>query len=233
MPRSLSRFSLLICLLFIASSLAGAASRDRGLPHRYLPGSLDGNPAMLDNTFDGRTWAAWAYRNGIEYDLAVSIRGEDGFWTEPDFFGRGDGVHQEEPSLVVDREGTVYLAYSERPTGRIMLTWFQRGAAGWSMPVELSAPDVRAVSPALRVVGDRLVVAFRSGRALTILDFPVVGELMGTAIFNDGPDPVESREPIADADQAEEDPNEDDPEYSPFEATSGTGGGGPAPSTEN
>jgi hypothetical protein len=196
---------LVIAALAAAPALAGP-TRGRDLPHRYLPNSLDGRLEQITSPYDGRAWAAWSYRNGGEYDVAVSFRDEMGFWSEPLLLGEDDGRDQSDPVLAADIDGTVYMAYAERSPDRIMLTWRLEGTDLWSNPTPLTANGLRAKDPALRIVGDRLVVAFRSGRGLVILDMPLVDPVMDTDIFNDGPDPIDVRPP---EDEDDEDDNID------------------------
>jgi len=193
MRKPLSLTVLICCLAMLASSLAFAGPRGRDLPQRYVPASLDGRLVEVLNPLDGTLWAAWAYRNGAEYDLAVSCRDERGFWSEPTFIGEFDGLDQTQPALAADNWGNVYLAYTEQRPDRIMLTWLEAGTSVWSTPSPVTEPEVAAMYPALRAVGDRLVVAFRSGRGLVILDLPLLEPALNGNIFNDGPDPVESR----------------------------------------
>jgi len=205
MRKPLSLILLFCCLAVLASSLVLAAPRGRDLPQRYVPTSLDGRLVEVLNPVDGTLWAAWAYRNGAEYDIAVSCRDARGLWTEPTLIGVYDGLDQTEPALAADNWGNLYLVYSEQRPDRIMLTWLEPGTSAWSTPVRLTESGVLSTDPALRVVGDRLVVAFRSGRALAILDLPLLSPVMSGGIFNDGPDPVESRNG-----GEEDDPSSDD-----------------------
>ena len=110
--------------------------------------------------------------------------------------GVDDGLDQKQPALVADHWGNVYLAFVEDAPGRIMLCWLEAGASDWTSPQPLTGPDVPAMYPALGVVAERLVVAFRSRRGSVILDLPLLDPVMNTTIFNDGPDPVESSDPV-------------------------------------
>jgi len=216
-------FALTFCLVGILAATGALAARD--VPTRYLPASLDGRLNTLDNPVDGRTWSAWAYRNGVEYEVALSVREAGGYWSEPHLIGESDGRDQLEPTLAVDGFGNVYVAYAERSPARIMLTWLEAGSDTWATPVNLTADGVRATTPALRVVGDRLVLAFRSGRGLVMLDLPLWQPACSTNIFNDGPDPVENRD---DDNGSDGGPDDDDGGIRPI----GTGGSGTAPGGE-
>jgi hypothetical protein len=155
---------------------------------------MDGRLVEVTNPVDGTRWAAWAYRNGAEYDLAVAFRGDRGFWSDPTLIGIDDGVDQTQPALAVDDWGNIYLAFSERGPDRIMICWFEAGASEWTEPVSLTAPEVPAMYPALRVVGERLVVAFRSGRGSVILDMPLPRSEIDIEMIEDGPNPVGARD---------------------------------------
>ncbi len=194
--RNLIRFAALVfcvaLLLTAGSALAG--QRDAGVPHRYNPNSLDGSIVQIE--FGGVVWSAWAYRNGAEYDIAVSYRGAGGYWSEPLFFGRNNGRNEMQPALTVDPFGRVVLAYSDRTDGSVK--WTVRGLHGlWTAPVNATADGERGDMPSLSVLGDQLIVAFRSGMRIELRRFqlPVVstsgGELDGgtAGSIADGPDP--------------------------------------------
>ena len=189
----LKRFtvSLVCCLLLSAVALA-APSGDQRTPQRYAPAALDHGLVQIEAP-DGRIWSAWAYRNGAEYDIAIAVRDAEGVWGEPSLIGLDDGRSQIRPSLAVDSGGNLYLAYAERTTGRILLT--TRAPQGsWAAPVAMTSPGARSTSPSLRVVGSRLVLAFRNGDNVDVIDLPLAtGDRFGDEYlrgFTDGPDPV-------------------------------------------
>jgi hypothetical protein len=222
MRKPLSVVALFCIVSLLAGTLAWAGSRGRDLPPRYSPGSMDGRLVEALNPVDGTLWAAWAYRNGAEYDLAIAYRDDQGFWSEPTLIGIDDGMDQTQPALTADTRGNVYLAYTEESPGRIMLVWLQAGASGWSTPVSLTAPEVPGKQPALRVVGDRLVIGFRSDRGLVILDLPLLDPIVSGDMIEDGPDPVGAYDPVDPANPVD-DPDEDP--LVPFNDTSGGGWG--------
>jgi hypothetical protein len=76
-----------------------------------------------------------------------------------------------------------------------MISWLPAGSRTWSAPEPLTAPGVLAAAPELKVASDHLVVAFHAGRGTAILLVPLVEPLMGTNIFNDGPDPIDVAPP--------------------------------------
>lgn len=181
-----------LSVAFAGSALAATSAESPGtLPHRFNPRSLDG-PLVHAFGVDGRTWSAWAYRDGAEYDIAVSTLDDSGFWSEPSFLGRGDGRDQVEPSMIVDEFGNVYLAYTDRALGAVMLSTQPAGHDSWSEPLRVSDVGTRASTPALHIVGDRLVVAYRTGPSLRIRDLPLLTvEFSGDGI-QDNPDPFGS-----------------------------------------
>lgn len=184
--RNLSWTSL---ALVAAVTAAGAAGRGE-LPSRFVP-ALDGTPVIVDLGDGGRGIAAWAYRAGAEYDIAIAARDEAGFWGPPQFIGALDRIDQMEPSLAVDRLGNVYLAFSVRPASGLYLSILPAGSTAWTAPVALAEADMRAMGPALRVVGDRLAVGFRSGRKTLLLDLPLYTPPVQTRGIQDGPDGVD------------------------------------------
>jgi hypothetical protein len=200
MRKPLAFFVVACCITVLAFAPALAGPRTKNLPHRYIPNGMDGRLDWITSPVDDTEWSTWAYRNGAEYDIAVSYRDEYGFWSEPLLIGEDDGRDQGEPVLAADRQGTIYVAYAERSPDRIMITWLTVGSERWATPQPLTANGLRARTPALRVIGERLVVAFRSGRGLVIVDFPIVGPSVTANIFNDGPDPVGEQDPFEDED---------------------------------
>lgn len=196
---------LVISSLLVVSSLvlAGPAK-----PDRYQPESLDQQLAQLVSPADGRVWSAWSYRNGSQYDIAVTVSDGSGYRVRPVFFGLHDGVDQTAPALAFDVDGNVYLAYSQGSPGRILLTALAAGADTWTTPVAVTASSVDAASPSLRVIGGRLALAFSQGPAgLQILDLPLFSPgFLGGSGFTDGPDPVGN----TGGDSGEDDGNDDD-----------------------
>jgi len=204
MRKPLSIIAVVTCITLLAGSLSLAGLRGRDLPSRYLPESMDGRLDLVVNPVDGREWSTWAYRNGGEYDIAVAYRHDDGQWSEPLLIGVDDGRNQAEPVITADLNGSLYLAWAERAPDRIMISWLQAGSRTWSTPESLTAPGVLAAAPELKVVGDHLVVAFHAGRGTAILEVPLVDPLMGTTIFNDGPDPIDVAPPDENEDEEDD-----------------------------
>jgi hypothetical protein len=190
MRRSVAVIVSVLTILALGTSVLAASPR--GVPHRYAPNSLDGRLTEVTRTEDGRTVAAWAYRNGAEYDIAISRTDENGRWSEPEFIGIDDGRDQVQPALAFDAAGNAYLAYADRAEGRVLLSALGADARTWSRPIALTAPGEGAESPALLVVGERLVVAYRIGDELKMIDLPLPGgNGISLQTIVDHPDPVE------------------------------------------
>lgn len=184
-----------VSILFVAvSALAVGDVRADG-PQRFIVPSLDGPPAIVENPVDGKAYSAWAYRSGGQFDIAVSVRDASGNWSRPSFFGRFDGADQKSPALAVDGSGHVYLAFASSDSGRVVLATLALDAASWSAPIAVSPEGVRAVSPAVQIIGDRLVVAFRIGARVGLVDLPLIGSDATMQGIQDGPDPVGGKEP--------------------------------------
>ncbi|HJQ98413.1 MAG TPA: hypothetical protein VJ826_08860 [Candidatus Polarisedimenticolaceae bacterium] len=149
--------------------------------------------ARLDGTLttalghDGRTWSVWSYRAVGEYDVAIAVRDLDGTWSPATFLGRRDGVDQVEPSIAVDADGNVYVAFATRSPQRIWTSVLPSGRSTWSEP-SILALDEAATAPALRVVRDRLVIAVRSARGIRMIDLPLYVAPNTDQGIQDGPD---------------------------------------------
>jgi hypothetical protein len=194
--RSIQRFVLACGVAALAVGALAAEGRARALPPRYSPAALDGPLVQVDNPVDGRTWAVWAFRNGAEYDLALSFVDSNGGWHVPTMVGEGDRRNQTQPALATDARGTLYLAFVDGPEHRLLLTSLEAGYDEWSPVVTLSRPTERAAKPALRVVNGRLVVAYMDGVRLQLLDQPLLGSLPEGV--SEGPDPFDRQTPPPD-----------------------------------
>jgi hypothetical protein len=179
-----------LTLCAVASS-ALAARPQPDLRLRGFAAGLDGRPVIATSPVDGREWAAWTYRNGTESDIAIATRVAGGAWSDPAFLGRHDRLDEVEPALAVDAAGHLYLAFAARQSGRVYLTALPARARGWVPILAISPEGSRAGSPSLRVVGDRLVLAFRSGRSVELIDFALLGAPAGTQGIQDGPDGID------------------------------------------
>jgi hypothetical protein len=186
--------------ILIAGALCGtlglavvAAEPGRTLPDRYVRGGLDGEPVLAEHPVDGSTWAAWAYRNGAEYDIAVSVLAADGLWSEPWMFGVGDRVDQIDPDLTFDSSGTAYLAFAARQSGEVQVAVLVGGLPGWIGPQTVAGAERSASRPAMRIVADRVVLAFRTGDGVDLIDFPTMRSIgpIDTHGIQEGPDVID------------------------------------------
>jgi hypothetical protein len=156
------------------------------VPSRDYISRLDGTPATAAG-LDGRSWSVWSYRATGEFDIAVAVRAADGTWSPATFLGRRDGIDQLEPSIAVDADGNVYVAFATRSPQRIWTSVLPSGQSTWSEPSAVTV-DEAATAPALRVVRDRLVVAFRTLRGVRVIDLPVYAAPNSADGIQDGPD---------------------------------------------
>lgn len=191
MRKSVTVIVTILSILALGTSVFAGPSR--GAPHRYAPNSLDGRLAQIDRVEGDRALAAWAYRNGAEYDIAISRVDGNGRWTEPAFIGIDDGRDQIQPALALDANGNAYLAYTDRDERRVLLAVLRADRDEWSRPIALTAVGANAESPALHVVGNRLVVAYRIGDELQMIDLPLTETDGRPSLLTivDHPDPVE------------------------------------------
>ncbi|MCP3981639.1 MAG: hypothetical protein GY716_20255 [bacterium] len=188
-------FIALCCILAVGTTLTSAAPRELGHPARFAPGSLDEGLVQIKSPTDDRLWAAWAYRDGAEYDLAVSHTDSTGVWSEPQFFGRHDGRSQSQPALTIAEDGSIYLVFVD--AGRLVLSALDGETGAWSLPRLLTGHSVRAAAPSVKIVGGSLVIAALVGNQIQILDLalPLASTAIGTHGINDGPDPFGHRGP--------------------------------------
>ena len=188
--------------LFLAPALMGSAvtasaAKDvRSQPEAngsivtdHIP-QLDGPVTMLSGA-DGCTWATWTYRAAGEFDIAVSSREASGTtWSAPVFFGRRSGLDEIDPTVAVDSQGAVYVAFATTNPRRVAVAMLAAGSSTWSAPVIVSGAET-ASSPAVLLVGDRLVVAYRTLRGVGMVDLPTIGSVNHTDGINDGPDGID------------------------------------------
>lgn len=190
MRRSPSVIVTILGLSMLVGTVALAAPASGERPHRYLPGGLDSGLVVASAPDTNQTWAAWSYRNGAEFDIALSVVGTEGLWSEPIFLGLDDGADQTRPVLVSDRLGRFHVVF-EDARGRIRLSSLTAGGS-WSAPVAISEPHLTATEPVARVIGDRLVIAYRAAGTIRLLDLPIDDDTVSGRGLNDGPDPVEN-----------------------------------------
>jgi hypothetical protein len=182
--------TLVACLAVPAVAGERGKMRGAGTPQRYAPHALDGAIVQLTNAVDGRSWSAWAYRNGAEYDLALSFSTAPGVWSEPSFFGLDDGVDQRRPALAVDARGTLYVAYDDGD-GTIVLRALRAGSNEWTPAVTVASQAGRFGAANLVVLGESLVVGYRDGDGVTMAVWPLLQPPgNSTSSIYDGPDPT-------------------------------------------
>lgn len=188
---------LAFCFSVVLASSASAVTASKSTPPQragagavvanHIP-QLDG-PATTVAGSDGRVWATWSYRASGEFDIAVSVsEGDATSWSAPFFFGRRNGSDELDPVIAIDAHGVVYLAYSTTAPSRVALVILSPGSPTWTEPVVVSGADT-ASSPALLLVGDRLVVAFRTARGLRMVA-PIFGSANQLDGIQDGSDPM-------------------------------------------
>jgi len=188
--------------LFLATALTGpatAASATRESHCRSMPkGSVvtdhvpqfDGPLTTLRGP-DGRAWATWAYRASGEFDTAVSSRDANSTtWSTPIFFGRRSGADEIDPTIALDSRGSAYVAFATANPPRVSVAVLPAGSIVWSEPAIVSGTEA-ASSPALLIVGERLIVAYRTARGVGVVDFPIVGSGNQIDGIQDGPDGVD------------------------------------------
>ena len=220
--RNRTLFSLLAAVAILASSWAMAGERLADLPRRHSAAAQDGQPVSA-TLASGAAWSAWAYRISGEYAIALSFREPGGSWSEPSYIGLDDRLDQIDPEIVADADGNLYLAYAVRETGVIWVTALRAGRQSWFEPQQVTLQSERAGAPTLRIVGDRLVMGYRAGQEIRLVDWELLTTYpsggMTTEGIQDGPDgfPLavlhnggEEEEPPPANDDREETDSEDD-----------------------
>ena len=196
---------LLVCVAFslcVSGVIAGPRNHDR--PLRF--GNLDTDLVQVRNPADGSVWAAWGYRSGAETDVAVAVAGTDGIWTEPLLIGSDDGRSQTAPALAIGGDGAVHLVYSEPSAGRILYRRLDPVSGEWSA-AEIVVNQGGADAPRVMVVGDRVVVAFRVGGAVDLVELaPTESPVFGTNGVQDGPDPFGNKQDGPSHDNEDDEP---------------------------
>ena len=207
---------LILSLIVLFTAAPALAVNQKGqrdsadVPPRYLPHALDGEVVQVSNEVDGRAWSAWAYRNGAEYDLAVSVSTVPGVWSAPRLLGLDDGLDQSQPALAVDPRGAIYLAYS-LGDGTLAVRTLPPFSVVWSDGVRVHIADRALTDPSLLVVGESLVLGYRDGQDVELLSLPLVQPVgtTGSSIY-DGPDPTGGSKD--DDDEEEDDSSDNGPE---------------------
>lgn len=186
---------VLALLAFVGSAVAApvksspAGSSPRSAPPAEFASDIDGSLTTSMGP-GGREWAVWSFRAPGEFDIAVAFRDGRGLWSTPSFVGRRDRLDEVDPVITVDALGTVYAAFATRGAGHVSLAVLPAGASTWLGPAVISGAEV-ASSPAIRIVGDRVVVAFRTAAGVGIAEFPIAGSPAQIFGIQDGPDGVD------------------------------------------
>lgn len=177
---------LVVCLATTLTGSAVAGSDSRNFAGAGHVPQLDG-PVTTLTAPDGRTFATWAYRASGEFDIAVTVRAADSqTWSAPSFFGRRNGADELQPAMTFDSRGTVYVAFTTASPSAVFLSVLRPGSDAWSEPVQVSGNDI-ASSPTLLVVGDRLIVGFRTAQGVGLVNLPISDG--GNELYlSDGPD---------------------------------------------
>ncbi len=193
-----------VCMLLVSALAVQAAPSKLDLPFRHI-GTLDG-PVVQVSDNDGRTFAVWSYRNGAEFDIAVSRQDGNGFWSAPRFFGLDDGLDQVRPAVAVDGDGNIYLAFEIQNSGRILMKVLPASSDTWSYTVSLTGVSRHGTAPALQVVRDRLVVAYQSDGETVIVARPIYRESPHLQGLQDDPDPATDYRDPGDGSEDDEPP---------------------------
>ena len=176
------------CGLVLAIPAVAAGPAPSTVSHDYVA-RIDGVPISASGT-DGRVWSVWSYRSPGEFDVAVAVRDAAGTWSPTAFLGKRDGIDQLEPTIAIDDQGNVYVAYATRAPQRVWIAVLPAGAASFTPPSLVSSSDAASL-PALRVVYDRVIVAYRIPRGLRIVEVPVYIAPFEAEGIQDGPDGVD------------------------------------------
>lgn len=188
MRRTRAFAAALVALTACGAAFAGVPARPSVADH--LP-QIDG-PMTTGTDSSGRAWAVWSYRASGEFDIAVATKPAGALlWSAPAFIGRRDGVDQVDPVLEFDASGTAYVVFATRGPARIGVSVLTPRSTDWSAPLTIPGSE-GGFSPAVRVVRDRLVVAYRTAKGVIVVDFPTVGASSGRIRgIEDSPDSVD------------------------------------------
>lgn len=162
-PRSSWTIAVLVVL---CSPVFGSAEP----PLEYVA-ELDGRLVTVERQADGSTLAAWV-RDGRSRDLQLTrfdpLRST---WSAPETAILPFEVS--DPAIDIDAAGTTYLVYTDRSTETVGLAVLPAGSTVWRFDGTVSNPVALASAGTVRVVGDRVVIAFLEGNAVRIVDRPI------------------------------------------------------------
>jgi len=146
----------------------GVESRSAGrdlLPTYHDRLQSDG-PVFMAEDPAGRLWAVWSYREGGEWDIAVS-RAVGRTWTAPQLLGVANGKDDLDPRLLFLDDGTGVLVWWQRgplPEDQVVVSSFVdlRVGTTWSAPQRLSDRNEAASRPNLFVAQGTPLVGYTS-----------------------------------------------------------------------
>jgi hypothetical protein len=112
-------------------------------------------------------------------------------WSAPTYLGLRNRTDEIDPSIVVDENGSVYVAYSKRASGRIAVAALVSGSTSWLTPVFVSGDD-RGSVPTMRIVAGQLVIAYRTAHGIVMTELPLLvpAQIFGIQDGPTGVDPV-------------------------------------------
>lgn len=149
---------LIVVMLCTGAALAGAppVARPAGLTPDYRAEG-DG-PVTMAVDPAGRMWAVWAYAQGGELDVAVSV--SDGrVWTYPTLLGIGNGRNDVDPRIAFLPNGAPVVVWWQEPNAsagaRVMQSVARAGSFAEPTTVRVNArqPAILATSATSLTLG--------------------------------------------------------------------------------
>ena len=122
----------------------------------------DGLPNVLFDPATGRTFVAWSFNNGSDYDVVISVF-DNGAWTAQLTLAGGP-LNQLDPQLAIDpATGDLHIVYWEDGSNERVLHR-QSDSVGqvWSSETTVSQNGDVAVRPAITFYQGQQVVAYES-----------------------------------------------------------------------
>lgn len=212
--RGINLLKMMVLASVLVTSFSGVSARSGRLdtPRHFRAGLSDHGLVEIEAPAQQQRLAAWALRNGPEYNIAVSVQDAEGVWSEIRVFGGNDGQDQIDPTLAIDSRGNIYLAYASQD-GTISLV--VRNVDGeWQPALRMTTVGVRGSRPTLARVGESLILGYivdDNVKIVQIEEVPTDSTGMNTNSFEDGPDPVEKEDSESADDQDDDDEAEDVP----------------------
>ena len=205
--RGISLLKMIVAVSILIASFSSVWARSGRLeaPRHFRAGLSDHGLVEVEAGAQQQRLAAWALRNGPEYNIAISVQDAEGVWSDVRIFGGNDGQDQIDPTLAIDPQGNIYLAYASED-GAISLA-LRNDRGEWQPAVRITAVGIRGSSPTLTRVGERMVLGYIVDGVVQITEVPTDSTGTTTNSFEDGPDPVEKED-----DESADDNKEDDEE---------------------